>query len=244
MPTPFSINFDYRCPFARNAHEHVLDALESGADLDVSFKGFSLSQTHVEEGGTPVWEDPEKHAELVATAAGLVVRDRFPEQFYAAHRSLFALRHDDGEDLRDEDKIRFGLERAGVDADAVFKELADGWPFETLREEHEASVNHYQAFGVPTFIANDQAVFVRLMTRPRGDAALATSTVTRCSTCFQSTPRSTSTSTRPFLGSAACAVPLARVAPMTEAPPVRVGLRFVHGPAWPADGSTTGVISR
>lgn len=179
MAIPFSINFDYRCPFARNAHEHVLDALECGADLDVTFKGFSLSQVHVEEGGTSVWEDPDKRAELVATAAGLVVRDRFPEQFRAAHRSLFALRHDDGEDLRDEDKVRFALQRADVDPDAVFKELAEGWPFEVYREEHETSVEKYQAFGVPTFIANDQAVFVRLMTRPRGDGALATSTVTR-----------------------------------------------------------------
>ena len=28
----FEITYDYRCPFARNAHEHVLDALEAGAD--------------------------------------------------------------------------------------------------------------------------------------------------------------------------------------------------------------------
>ena len=32
-------------------------------------------------------------------------------------------------------------------------------------------------FGVPTFIVGDQAVFVRLMTRPKGDAELARSTI-------------------------------------------------------------------
>ncbi len=34
-------------------------------------------------------------------------------------------------------------------------------------------------FGVPTFISGDDAVFVRLMHRPAGDFALATSTVER-----------------------------------------------------------------
>jgi hypothetical protein len=32
---------------------------------------------------------------------------------------------------------------------------------------------------VPTFVANDQAVFIRLMHRPDGDAAVAISTIER-----------------------------------------------------------------
>ena len=46
----FTINFDYRCPFARNANEHVIAALAGGADYEVSFKAFSLSQVHVADG--------------------------------------------------------------------------------------------------------------------------------------------------------------------------------------------------
>ena len=90
MAYDFSVNFDYRCPFARNAHEHVLAALADGADYKVRFLGFSLSQAHVEEGGIPVWEDPEQRRNLVAVAAGIVVRDRYPELFPQAHFSLFA----------------------------------------------------------------------------------------------------------------------------------------------------------
>jgi len=179
MTTSFSINWDYRCPFARNANEHVITALRAGADLDVQFKAFSQSQPAVEEGGTPVWDDPSKHDELIAVAAGIVVRDRFPERFFDAHLSLFAMRHDDGEDIRDESKVRVALERAGVDADAVMKELEEGWPFEVFRSEHESSVAKQQVFGVPTFIAGDEVVFVRLMTRPAGDADLAKATVAR-----------------------------------------------------------------
>jgi hypothetical protein len=179
MTTSFSINWDYRCPFARNANEHVVTAIRAGAPIDVTFKAFSQSQSAVEEGGIPVWEDPDKRDELLAVAAGIVVRDRFPEHFLDAHLSLFALRHDDAEDLRDEGRIRFALERAGIDADAVFKELAEGWPFDALRDEHETSVSEHQVFGVPTFIKDDDAVFVRLMTRPAGDVEVAKATVER-----------------------------------------------------------------
>lgn len=179
MTTTFSINFDYRCPFARNANEHVVTALDSGADYEVAFKGFSLTQAHIADGELSAFDDASHRQDLIAIAAGIVVRDRFPDQFRAAHISLFAVRHDDGNDLRDEVVIRDALSRVGVDADAVFTEIEQGWPLEVLRAEHESSVKDHAAFGVPTFIANDQAVFVRLMTRPSGDGALARATIDR-----------------------------------------------------------------
>ena len=178
MPTSFSINFDYRCPFARNANEHVIEALRAGAPWEVEFKAFSQSQD-ADENAAPVWTDPSRLRELIAGAAGIVVRDRFPDHFYDAHLSLFALRHDDGEDLRDESVVRKGLLRAGVDDELVWRHIDDGWPMETLRAEHEASIARHRVFGVPTFILADQAVFVRLMDRPRGNAEVAQATVER-----------------------------------------------------------------
>ncbi len=175
----FSINFDYRCPFARNAHEHLLLALDAGADYRVRFVPFSLSQAHIAEGETPVWEEPSARDQLLAVAAGLVVRERYPDLFPAAHLSLFAARHDDADDLRDEKVVRSALTRTGVDADAVFAELANGWPYDLFRDEHEASVRDHAVFGVPTFIVGEQAVFVRLMTRPHGDSELARTTIDR-----------------------------------------------------------------
>ncbi|MGH9299820.1 MAG: protein-disulfide isomerase, partial [Acidimicrobiales bacterium] len=38
-------------------------------------------------------------------------------------------------------------------------------------------VGDHDVFGVPTFISGDQAVFVRLMNRPDGDAELALRTI-------------------------------------------------------------------
>ena len=175
----FSINFDYRCPFARNAHEHVLAALSGGADYRVQFVAFSLSQVHVAEGEKPVWEDPTARDQLLAIAAGIVVRERYADLFPAAHLALFAVRHDEGGDLRDEKVVRSALAHAGVDDVAVFTELAAGWPFELFRQEHETAVQGHAVFGVPTFIVDDQAVFVRLMTRPCGDNELARATIDR-----------------------------------------------------------------
>jgi len=174
---PFAVTYDYRCPFARNAHEHILDALSSGADWSVSFVPFSLSQVHVEEGGVPVWENPEAAADRLAMEASIVVAERDPARFHAVHRALFAARHDEGRDLRDESVVRGALEAGGADADSVMREVEAGWPLEFFRKAHESAAAEHSVFGVPTFIVGDRAVFVRLMTRPGGDGALARRTI-------------------------------------------------------------------
>ena len=43
----FALTWDYRCPFAWKAHDHVVTALQGGADWDVTFLPFSLGQVHV-----------------------------------------------------------------------------------------------------------------------------------------------------------------------------------------------------
>jgi len=180
MPaTPFSVTWDYRCPFARNVHEHLVVALGAGAPFEVRFVPFSLDQEHVEEGGAPVWEDPKRQSALLAAQVGLVVRDLLPEAFLRVHRGLFALRHDDGGDLRDRSALASVLEGEGVDPAQVFAEIASGWPLDEYRKSHEAVVATHDVFGVPTFIVGDEAVFVRIMTRPGDDAELARATIER-----------------------------------------------------------------
>jgi len=174
---PFTVTYDYRCPFARNAHEHVVEALRAGAGWDVGFTPFSLSQVHVDEGDPDVWDDPAKAGSLLAMEASLVVRERFPECFADLHLALFAARHDEGRDLREPEVVAEVLTANGVDAAAVTAAVAEGWPRDLFRKEHEASVQRHHVFGVPTFVTGDQAVFVRLMTRPRGDGALARDTI-------------------------------------------------------------------
>jgi hypothetical protein len=179
MSRAFSVTWDYRCPFARNAHEHLLAGMAAGADWDVTFLVFSLEQAHVKEGEPGVWEEPERYPGLVANLAGVVVRDRYPEHFPAVHNALFAARHDQGLDLRDPSLVATTLDAAGLDGAAVLAEVKEGWPVDVLKREHSDVVERLSVFGVPTFITGDDAVFVRLMDRPAGDGALAISTIDR-----------------------------------------------------------------
>ena len=134
--TAFSVTWDYRCPFARNAHEHVVAGLRAGADWDVTFVPFSLGQVHVAEGEPDIWLRPEADSGLLALQAGVVVRDRFPDRFLDVHEALFALRHDAGRHLEDDAEVRAVLQQQGVDADAVFAEIGTGRPLATVRDEH------------------------------------------------------------------------------------------------------------
>lgn len=177
--TAFSVTWDYRCPFARNAHEHVVAGVRGGAPWEVTYLPFSLGQVHVAEGDPDIWGHWEDDTGLLALQAGVVVRDKFPDRFLDAHEALFALRHDHGGQLRDPDAVRSALEGVDVDADVVFDEIAGGDPIAAVQAAHEAAAREHSVWGVPTFILGDQAVFVRLMDRPAGDGAHAIRTVER-----------------------------------------------------------------
>jgi hypothetical protein len=175
----FAITWDYRCPFARNAHEHLVAAIEAGAGWEVQFVPFSLDQAHVHEGDAPVWDSPDEFPALMAMQAGIVVRDRFPERFLSTHVALFAARHDEARDTRERDVVADVLNANGVDAGEVFEAVGEGWPLEAFRKEHEAALADHQVWGVPTFIAGGQAAFARVMTRPQGDGELGRTTIDR-----------------------------------------------------------------
>ncbi len=185
---PFAVNWDYRCPFARNAHEHLAVALANGADWDVTFLPFSLSQIHVPEGGTPVWDDPAKAPDLLALAAGVVVRNHYPDRFLDAHVALFAARHDEGLDLRLPNVVAGVLDGVGLPGDKVVAEIQTSGAVQEIRRAHEQAVNELDVFGVPTFVVDDRAVFVRLMGRPQGDTALARRTIQGVLDLFDAMP--------------------------------------------------------
>ena len=172
---PFAVTWDYRCPFARNAHEHLLTGLAAGADWDVTFLPFSLGQVHVEEGAPSVWEKPEQDGGIIALQAGVVVRDQHPDLFPKVHRDLFAARHDQALKLDNPQVTRDVLRAHGIDDGAVFADIESGKVLEQVKEEHERYANSHSVWGVPTFILGDQAVFVRLMDRSTDGADPAAS---------------------------------------------------------------------
>jgi DSBA-like thioredoxin domain len=181
MTLSFAVTWDYRCPFARNAHEHILTGLADGADWQVTFLPFSLGQAHVEEGQPSVWEQPGQDSGILALQAGVVVRDDFSDRFPAVHRALFAARHDDAFKIEDPDVVRTVLQTHGVDDAAVFATIESGDALKRVQAEHEQYVESHTVWGVPTFIADDQAVFARFMNRSRdgADAAGSIRTIER-----------------------------------------------------------------
>jgi hypothetical protein len=179
MTTSFAVTWDYRCPFAAIAHEHVMAGLAADADWNVRFLAFSLEQAHVEEGEEPVWDEPERYPGLLANLAGIVVREREPDKFLAGHAALFAIRHEHALDLREPAVVAKALDEVGIDGAGVLGEIDAGWPLDVLRREHTEGVDTWSVFGVPTFISGDEAVFVRIMQRSGGDPSVAVSTVDR-----------------------------------------------------------------
>jgi hypothetical protein len=171
VPREIAATWDYRCPFARNGHEAIVNAVREGSDVDFRFLAFSLDQAHVEEGETPVWDrDPADWGTgTLALLYGIAIRDNFPDKFLDAHVELFAQRHDHGLKLGHEDVLEAAVERVGLDVEAVKAEAWSGRPLKTLIAEHTEAVDRHDVFGVPTYIENDEAVFIRFMERGRAD---------------------------------------------------------------------------
>jgi hypothetical protein len=168
----FAVTHDYLCPFARNAAEVVVRALEAGAPVQPEFRAFSLSQVHLADGEAPVWQPgTEPRSGVLALQWGLAVRDELPERFGAVHLALFAARHDQGRDLNDPGVLAEAVASAGVDPDEVAKLVAGGGPAAALAADHTWAVDTSRVFGVPTFVTDQRAVFVRLMGRPDTPAA-------------------------------------------------------------------------
>jgi hypothetical protein len=175
----FGLTWDYRCPYARIAHDHVVTGLRAGADWDVTFLPFSLGQSHVEHGQPDVWDEPTRDTGLLALQVGVAVRDLFPEQFLDVHDGLFALRHRRGGSLIARDQLSAVLTNAGVEPGAVFAEVDRGAPLATIKQEHTSYARSHHVWGVPTFVVGDAAVFVRLLDPADGNASLAITTVER-----------------------------------------------------------------
>lgn len=179
MTRSFAVTWDYRCPYGRIAHDHIVAGLRAGADWNVTFLPFCLGQSHVEDGMHDVWDDPESDSGLLALQVAVAVRDEQPHAFVELHHALYEFKHARSGNLRDRDALSAVLQERGLDPKAVFAEVASGRPLAVIKAEHTRYANSHAVWGVPVFIVQDQAVFVRLLDRADGDSALAQHTVNR-----------------------------------------------------------------
>lgn len=165
----FDVSYDYRCPFARNIHLHLIAALNAGADFDVNFIPWTMSQGYKSVGAPDVWNDPSRDSDVLALAVSTSVRDQQPELFLTAHEALFRARHERAIRLVTMEEIDQVLARLGVDMQRVRDDVATRRPHQVIGESF-AQFERYEAFGVPTFVVNGDATFVRYMTGPSDNA--------------------------------------------------------------------------
>ena len=166
----FELSYDYRCPFAKNIHLHVVTALRAGADFEVTFVPWTMSQGYKMDGAPDVWEDPSRDPELLSLAVSTSIRDLQPEHFLDAHEALFRARHERALRLVTRDEISEALAATAVDLSAAFDDVDSRRPHKVIGESF-AEFERYDAFGVPTFVVDGDATFVRYMTVPSDDAA-------------------------------------------------------------------------
>ena len=179
MTRSFGLTFDYRCPFARLVHDHVVEGLRSGANWNVTFLPFCLGQAHVEEGGTDVWDAPDTDSGLLALQLAISLRDQQQHSFLDFHQAMFNHRHLSGGALRDRKKLTEIMETAGANAEQAFADVESGRTLNVVRDEHTKFVRSHSVWGTPTFIVDDKAVFVRLLDHAHGDQELGARTINR-----------------------------------------------------------------
>jgi 2-hydroxychromene-2-carboxylate isomerase len=179
MARTFGITFDYRCPFARLVHDHIVEGLRAGADWNVTFLPFCLGQAHVEEGDIDVWDRPDSDSGLLALQLAISVRDNQPHAFLDFHQSMFNHRHTGGGSINDHKILARILTTAGADAAAAFEDVQTQRTLEVVRREHEQYVRSHQVWGTPTFVVENKAVFVRLLDHAHGDQTVGKATIER-----------------------------------------------------------------
>ncbi len=181
MPVPrsFGLTFDYRCPYGRIVHDHVVNGLRAGADWNVTFLPFCLGQAHVEDGMPDIWETPERDSGLLALQLAISLRDNQPDAFLDVHHALYEHRHNGGGSLTNKDVLRDIISTNGGNPDAAFDDVSTGRPLTVVADEHMRYVKSHHVWGVPVFIVDEKAVFVRLLERTHGDSTLAINTINR-----------------------------------------------------------------
>jgi hypothetical protein len=175
----FGVTYDYRCPYGRIVHDHIYWGLQAGADWAVHFVPFCLGQTHVEDGEPDIWDRPEDDSGILALQLSVAIRDTQAERFVEAHHALYEHRHSASGNLRDLALLGEVVAKCGVDVAAALEEVGSGRPLATIRDEHTACARTHDVWGVPVFIHEDKAVFVRLLDRPNDDPLLARRTIER-----------------------------------------------------------------
>ena len=146
-----------------------------------------MSQGHQTPGSPDVWDDPTKDAELLSLVYSTSIRDQQSSHFLDAHEALFLGRHARGIRLISHEEIANVLSSTGVDIESARADVESRRPHAVIGETFR-QFERLQAFGVPTFVVNGGATFVRYMTPPTDDAANSIAIISSLVTLMADSP--------------------------------------------------------
>jgi predicted DsbA family dithiol-disulfide isomerase len=167
---------DFLCPWARIGAHWIRNVEATGKlDLELEFKSFSLENVNLPEEASAdeLWATATERRGLIPAAAAKWVQTQAPDSFATYQRLMFDARHVDHEKIGQPDVTAQILSKAGLDGDAIVKEITEEskW-LEAARADHDEA-NELGIFGVPTFVFPGSApAFVRLLEITEGDRAL------------------------------------------------------------------------
>ena len=193
MTRSFGLTYDYRCPYARIAHDHVIAGLRAGADWDVTFLPFSLARPTSTRVSRRCGSGPRSDTGP-ARPAGIDRRPRHPTR---------ALPRRPPRPVRAPPRRRHlrapttdPVLAAGVDVDAVWAEVDSGRRWPPSRRSTPPSSSRTTSGACRRSSSATPAVFVRLLDLPDGDGQLAVGDRSSGSSTRSSGRSSTSSSTR------------------------------------------------
>jgi predicted DsbA family dithiol-disulfide isomerase len=170
-PIKFDVFFDYQCPFVYRVAKLIDGVRQSGRDLEVRWRYFSLTQVNSKDDGWEVWAAPASEKVKGRLAFQAAEAARRQGRFESLHMPLLLARHRDGRDLDEPSVVDEVAEAVGLDMSRFRSDLAAPDVLDGLARDHREAVRLHGVFGTPTLVFEDGAsAYVRLAKPVDGEA--------------------------------------------------------------------------
>lgn len=155
-PTQVDFHFDVMCPFAYQTSKWMR-VVRDHADVDVTWRFFSLEEVNRAEGKKHPWEREWSYGWSMMRIAAHLRRSSMDDVDRWYERAGRAL-HEDGLRPHQPAVARHLLEELGLDPSIVDDAIADDSTHDEVRADHERVIAA-GGFGVPTLFFGDQCFF-------------------------------------------------------------------------------------
>lgn len=168
---PLSFWFDPICPWAYQTSLWIREVRRL-TGTPVTWRFFSLEEINRPEGKRHPWERPWAWGFSLLRVAALL-RRRDPELTDLWYREVGRGLHEQGRAVFLREEAEALAEEIGIGRSVIAEAVDDPTTTDEVRADHDEAVTTYGAFGVPTLVLGDRALFgPTVVPAPMGDDAL------------------------------------------------------------------------